>query len=353
MAENNDFLLYGANGYVGEAAARMAVETGLRPVLAGRDAAKIGKLAAALSLDYRVFDLQDPHKVVSALKDTTVLLHCAGPYLYTSKPMVDACLQTGTHYLDLTGEIPVYEAVARRDAEAKARGVMLLPGTGFDVVPTDCLALHLKQRLPSATHLALAFQSEGPAGLPPGTQKTAIELINYGDRVRSAGALVAPAQAIKTRLADFGKGPVLATRLTWGDVFTAYHSTGIPNIEDYTVIPEASRKLIALLGKLRPLLKWALLRNLLKRGVQPGPTAEQRARTLMHVWGEATDQQGRKAVSRLHGPEAGVIWTVRAALAAVRKVLSGSAPAGFQTPATAYGADFVLQCEGVTREDVE
>ena len=353
MAENNDFLLYGANGYVGEAAARMAVETGLRPVLAGRDAAKIGKLAAALSLDYRVFDLEDPHKVVSALKDTTVLLHCAGPYLYTSKPMVDACLQTGTHYLDLTGEIPVYEAVARRDAEAKARGVMLLPGTGFDVVPTDCLALHLKQRLPSATHLALAFQSEGPAGLPPGTQKTAIELINYGDRVRSAGALVAPAQAVKRRLADFGKGPVLATRLTWGDVFTAYHSTGIPNIEDYTVIPEASRKLIALLGKLRPLLKWALLRNLLKRGVQPGPTAEQRARTLMHVWGEATDQQGRKAVSRLHGPEAGVIWTVRAALAAVRKVLSGSAPAGFQTPATAYGADFVLQCEGVTREDVE
>jgi short subunit dehydrogenase-like uncharacterized protein len=347
------FLLYGANGYVGEAAARMAVEIGLRPVLAGRDAAKIEKLAAELGLECRVFDLQDPRKIESALKDMTVLLHCAGPYLYTSKPMVDACLQTGTHYLDITGEIPVYEAVAGRDAEAKARGVMLLPGTGFDVVPTDCLALHLKQRLPTATHLALAFQSEGPAGLPPGTQKTAIEMMNFGDRVRSAGALVAPAQAVKTRMVDFGKGPVLAARLTWGDVFTAYHSTGIPNIEDYIVMPEATRKQMALLGQLRPLLKWAPLRNLLKRGVQPGPTAEQRAQTFVHVWGEVEDQQGRKAVSRLHGPEAGVIWTVRAALAAVRKVLSGSAPAGYQTPATAYGADFVLECAGVTREDVE
>jgi short subunit dehydrogenase-like uncharacterized protein len=69
---------------------------------------------------------------------------------------------------------------------------MLLPGVGFDVVPTDCLALHLKQRLPSATRLRLAFQSVGPAGLPPGTQRTAIELLNYGDRVRRNGKLVRP-----------------------------------------------------------------------------------------------------------------------------------------------------------------
>jgi short subunit dehydrogenase-like uncharacterized protein len=114
---------------------------------------------------------------------------------------------------------------------------MLLPGVGFDVVPTDCLALHLKQRLPTATRLALAFQGEGPAGFPPGTQRTAIELMVYGDRVRRNGRLEIPERAVKTRLVDFGKGPVLAARLTWGDVFTAYYSTGIPNIEDYTVFP--------------------------------------------------------------------------------------------------------------------
>jgi len=142
-------------------------------------------------------------------------------------------------------------------------------------------------------------------------------------------------------------------RLTWGDVFTAFYSTGIPNIEDYTVIPEASRQQKALLDALRPLSKLPLVRKLLKHGVRPGATVDQLARSVTHVWGEVTDDQGRKAIARLHGPEAGVIWTTRAELAAVRKVLAGNAPPGFQTPAMAYGSDFVLECEGVTREDVD
>jgi short subunit dehydrogenase-like uncharacterized protein len=347
------FLLYGATGFTGEAIARVAIEHGLRPILAGRDAVKVEKLATELGVERRVFDLHDPQKIEPAFKDVAVVLHCAGPFVYTFKPMVEACLRTGTHYLDLTGEMPVYEAVAARDAEARARGIMLLPGVGFDVVPTDCLALHLKQRLPSATCLTLAFQGEGPAGLPPGTQRTGIELIPYGNRVRRNGRLERPEQATKTRLIDFGKGPVEASRITWGDVFTAYYSTGIPNIEDYAVWPKAARQLAAIPNFLLPLFKLAVIRNLLKRGVKPGPTADERNRTFTHVWGEVEDDQGRRAVSRLHGPEAGVVWTARAALAAVRKVLSNNAPPGFQTPALAYGADLVLECEGVTREDLD
>ena len=310
-------------------------------------------MASELGLETRVFDLLDPHKIEQGLKGVPAVLHCAGPYLYTFRPMVEACLQTGTHYLDLTGEIPVYEAIASRDAEARSRGVMLMPGVGFDVVPTDCLALHLKQRLPSATRLALAFQSEGPAGLPPGTQKTAIEMARFGDRVRRNRRLEIPEPGMKTRPVDFGKGPVQATRLTWGDVFTAFYSTGIPNIEDYAALPPAAFKQMALLGRMRPLLKLGLVRNLLKRMVSPGPTPAQRALSSIHIWGEVEDEQGRKAVARLHGPEAGVIFTARAALAAVRKVLDGNVHPGFQTPALAYGADFVLECEGVTREDIE
>jgi short subunit dehydrogenase-like uncharacterized protein len=346
------FLLYGATGFAGDATARLAIESGLRPILAGRDATKLERQATELGVECRVSGLDDPGTIDRVLKDVTVVLHCAGPYMYTSKPMVDACLRTGAHYLDLTGEIPVYQALAARDKEAKARGIMLLPGVGFDVVPTDCLAVHLKHRLPSATHLTLAFQGEGPAGLPPGTQRTSIELIPYGNRVRHNGRLARPEWASQTRLIDFGKGPVLATRLTWGDVFTAYFSTGIPNIEDYAVLPEATRRQMALFDYLRPLFKLAVMRNFLKRGVKPGPTADKCARTFTHVWGEVEDDQGRRAVSRLHGPEAGVIWTARAALAAVKKVLTGNAPPGFQTPALAYGADFVLECEGVTREDL-
>lgn len=342
-------LLYGATGFVGEAITRLAVETGLRPIVAGRDANELAALAAELGLEHRVFELEpDIDRHLAGVK---VLLHCAGPFIHTFKPMVEACLRTRTHYLDLTGEIPVYEAVASHDGEAKQHGVMLLPGVGFDVVPTDCLALYLKQRLPSATRLTLAFHTQGPGGLPPGTQRTMIELIPYGNRVRTNGRLEVPAHGVKTREIDFGNGPLTATRLTWGDVFMAFHSTGIPNIEDYVVLPESARRQMAKLDYLRPIFRIPMLRNLLKRGVRPGPSAEKRARTVTHVWGEVTDDEGRRAVSRLHGPEAGVEWTGRAALAAVRKVLAGNAPPGFQTPAKAYGADFVLECDGVTRED--
>jgi short subunit dehydrogenase-like uncharacterized protein len=347
----SDFLLYGATGFVGDAVARLAARSGLRPILAGRDAARLERLAAELGLEHRIFSLDDSAAMDQVLTTVPLVLHCAGPYLHTSKPMVEACLRTGTHYLDLTGEIPVYEALAARDAKAKTQGIMLLPGVGFDVVPTDCLAVHLKQRLPSATRLTLAFQFEGPAGLPPGTQRTSIELIPYGDRIRHDGRMEPPARGSKTRLIDFGQGPVRAMRLTWGDIFTAYHSTGIPDIEDYAVLPEAVRRQIALAERLRPLFKLAVVRNLAKRGVKPGPTNDACAQSRTHVWGKVEDGQKRSAVSRLHGPEAGVIWTTRAAMAAVRKVLDGDAPPGFQTPALAFGADFVLECEGVTRED--
>ena len=346
------FLLYGSTGFVGGAIAHLAVQNGLQPIIAGRDAAKIEAQATELGIEHRVFILDDSTAMDKVLKEVTVVLNCAGPYIYTFKPMVDGCLRTGTHYLDITGEIPVYEALAALDTESKSRGVILLPGIGFDVVPTDCLALHLKQRLPSATRLTIAFHSEGPAGLPPGTQRTMIELIPFGNRVRHQGRLEIPKRGVKTRLIDFGRGPVQATRLTWGDVFMAYYSTGIPNIEDYVVIPGGMRRQMALIDSMRPLFKLGAVRNLLKRGVKPGPTAEQRSMTSTHVWGEVEDDQRRKAVSRLHGPEAGVEWTTRAALAAVQKVLAGNASPGFQTPALAYGANFVLECKGVTREDL-
>ncbi len=347
------FLLYGANGFVGNEISRMALESGLRPVLAGRNAVELEKLANELGCECRVFDLQDPQKIEQSLKDIGVVLHCAGPYIHTYQPMLEACLKTGTHYLDLTGEIPVYEAIAARDSAARQRGIMLLPGACFDVVPTDCLAVHLKRRLPSATHLALAFQVEGPAGLPPGTQRTAIESIPYGNFVRRNGRLEHPRQAVKTRLVDFGKGAVEAIRLTWGDSFTAYYSTGIPNIEAYAVLPRIQRLQLAAFAYLRHLLKPAGVRSQLMHMVKPGPAADERTRTVTHVWGEVADDQGRQAASRLHGPEAGVIWTGRAALAIVQKVLAGEAPVGYQTPGMAYGADFVLECEGVRREDLE
>ncbi len=347
------FLIYGANGFVGSEVARLAVQIGLQPIIAGRNKEKLKILSGELGLEYRVFSLDDAEVIEREIKDMEVVLHCAGPYIYTSKPMVDACLKTRTHYLDITGEIPVYEDILSRDAEAKSKGVMLLPGVGFDIVPTDCLAMHLKQRLPSATHLSLAFHSVGPAGLPPGTQKTMFELIPFGNRVRIEGQLKDPGKEVKTRMIDFGEGPVEATRFTWGDVFTAWFSTGIPNIEDYIVLSQSMKKGLAFIGVIGPLFKMAAVRNFFKLGVKPGPTPDECKKTVTHVWGEVTDNSGNKAEVRLYGPEAGLTWTSQTALAAVKKILSGNISPGYQTPAMAFGADFVLELEGVTREDIE
>ncbi len=347
------FLIYGANGFVGSEIARLAVKNGLQPIIAGRNKEKLKPLSGELALEYRVFNLDKAKVIEKEIKDMELVLHCAGPYIYTSRPMVNACLNTRTHYLDITGEIPVYEDIFNRNAEAKSKRVMLLPGVGFDVAPTDCLAMHLKQRLPSATHLSLAFQTVGPAGLPPGTQKTMFELIPFGNRVRLNGKLVDPGKEVKTRMVDFGEGPVEATRLAWGDVFTAWFSTEIPNIEDYMVLSPSMKKGMVFLGLIGPLFKMAAVRNIFKRIVKPGPTREECEKTVMHVWGEVRDDSGNRAEARLHGPEGGLIWTSQTAIAAAKKILNGTISPGYQTPATAFGAEFVLELEGVTREDIE
>jgi short subunit dehydrogenase-like uncharacterized protein len=346
-------LIYGSNGYTGRLIVDRALERGLHPVLAGRNADALREHAAAAGLEHRVFSLEEPRAVDAGLAGIDVVLHCAGPFARTSRPMADACLRTGTHYLDITGEIAVFEALAARDAEAKARGVMLLPGVGFDVVPTDCLAAHLARRLPTATRLSLGFQAG--AGVSRGTATTMIESGGKGGMIRRGGALVSVPAAWRTRHIDFGAGPRLATTIPWGDVSTSFYSTGIGDVEVYVAVPPSARRLMMASRYVGPLLGTAPIRALLLRVVRhrpPGPDAAARARGVSRVWGEATDTTGGRVVSRLRGPEAYTL-TALTAVAAVEEVLAGEARAGFQTPSLAFGADFVMGIEGITREDVD
>lgn len=347
-----NFLLYGANGYTGTLITRLAVERGLKPLLAGRDREKISQLASELGLEHRAFALDDAAALDAALQESAAVLHCAGPFSHTSKLMADACLRTKTHYLDITGEIVVFESLAARDAEARAAGVMLLPGVGFDVVPSDCLATHLKRRLPSATRLTLAIQGLGR--ISHGTATTMVENIHRGGLVRRDGKLTPVPTAWKTRLVDFGQGPVKATTIPWGDVSTAFHSTGIPNIEVYAALPNAVRRMMKLSRPFKRLLSSQLVQRFLKKRIkaQPaGPSEQERLRGSSFVWGEVTDEAGQAKSSRLQGPE-GYSLTAMTALAIVERVLKGDAPVGFQTPSRAYGADLILEIEGVKREDL-
>jgi short subunit dehydrogenase-like uncharacterized protein len=354
MASPSALLVYGAYGYTGTLIVHRALALGLRPILSGRDARALAAVAEPLALEYRTAALDDARALDAALDGISVVLHCAGPFMYTSRPMVDACLRRGVHYLDITGELTVFEALAARSAEAKERGVTLLPGVGFDVVPSDCLAAHLARRLPTATHLALAFRTVG--GRSRGTATTMAENAGEGGAVRRDGRIVAVPPAWRSRVIDFGDGVrSLAATIPWGDVSTAFHSTGIPNVEVYMAMPLAAYRSLRISRWIAPLLSWGPVRRRLvarARSREPGPGESRRVRGESRVWGEVRDAEGRTATARLIAPEAYTL-TARTAVASAQRVLAGAVATGFLTPSRAFGAEFILEQEGTRREDVE
>jgi short subunit dehydrogenase-like uncharacterized protein len=346
----DNFLIYGANGYTGELIVRYAAERGLKPILAGRNAAKVEALAKQHSLEFRAFALEETEKLESALHETAFVLHCAGLFSLTSKPMIEACLRTGRHYLDITGEIAVFEQMASLDKKAKETKIMIMPGVGFDVVPSDCLALHLKNRLPSATNLTLAFSGLG--GISHGTQATMTMNVGNGGAVRRNGEITSVPAAWKTREIDFGEFKKTGVTIPWGDVSTAYYSTGIPNIEVYTIVPEDRLKLLKLSRYIGWLLATKPLQNYLQSKIPTGgPSDEDRKNGKTILWGEASDEQGNKVEARQIGVE-GYTLTALASLKIAEKILAGNFCTGYQTPAKCYGADLILEIEGSSRQDI-
>ena len=354
------FLLYGATGYTGRLVARTAIARGHRPTLGGRRREAVEPLARDLALPWTVTGLDDAAGLDAALVGHGAVLHCAGPFVHTSEPMVLACLRNRVHYLDITGEIPIFERLAGLGPMSREAGVSLLPGVGFDVVPTDCLAAHLARRLPSATRLVLAFRGTG--GLSRGTVLTMIENLGRPGAVRREGRIVPVPVAWKTREVDLGLSNVQRPRsnvhvmtIPWGDIATAYHTTGIGDIEVYTAVSPGVVRLLRGTRWLAPLLATRMVRRgvaaVVRRRVS-GPSAQARAAGATVVWGEVEDPAGRRAAARLHGPD-GYTFTAETAVRAVERVLAGGTPTGFLTPAKAFGPDFVLDVPGVSRQDLE
>jgi short subunit dehydrogenase-like uncharacterized protein len=347
----SNFLIYGSYGYTGQLIVDQALKNGLRPLLAGRNEKLLGTQAQICNLEYRVCALNETEKLDAALLEVDAVLHCAGPFIHTYGQMAEACLRTRRHYVDISGEIPEFEVLAAMDKLAKEAEIMLLPGAGFDVVPSDCLAAHLKGRLPAATHLRLFVQGIG-AGVSRGTAKSAVENMHRQGMIRRNKRLIQVPLAWNVREQDFGRGYTKVVSVGWGDVSTAYYSTGIPNIEAYFAFPERVINLMRFIRFLGPSFHNRPTKNILKSLVNlfiTGPEEEKRRRASAIFIGEATNQSGGRAVTKLTTPE-GYTCTALTTVEIMKRILNGDLKTGFQTPALAYGANFITQFHGVKRE---
>ena len=344
-------LVYGATGYTGKLIARAASARGARPILAGRSLDKVKAVAEPLGFAARAFSLYDRARIDAALEGVSTVLSAAGPFSATAGPMVEACLRNRVHYLDITGEIDVFEALAARDADARARGVTLLPGVGFDVVPSDCLAAHLKRRLPDADDLKLYLSLR--ADFSRGTAKSALQSIAAGVRLRRNGRIVSRDRA-DTGSCDFGSGEKPTVQAPWGDVATAFHSTGIPNIEVQFAASPALAAGAGAPGLVRSFLGSAFMQSMLNAAVEwlpEGPTEAARQAGRAVLVGVARNPRGESVRTRMTTPEAYSL-TALTALDAAMRVAGGEVRPGFETPSRAFGADYVLGFDGVRREDL-
>lgn len=340
-------LIYGANGYTGRMITAEAARRGLKPILAGRDRDALDALAGPLKLTRRVFGLDDPAEIVRNLDGVDILLNCAGPFSRTCEPLLEACLAHRIHYLDITGEIDVFALCHRAHNRAQHERIVVFPGTGFDVVPTDCLAAMLKQRLPDANHLVLAFEAAG--GPSPGTAKTSVEGMAKGGRARINGELTDVPLAWKSR--EFTRadgGTRSAMTIPWGDVYTAFVSTGIPNIETYMALPPKTIARMRWMRHLRPLLALAPVQKYMqtRAGQTPGPSSTRRERSGSYVWGEVRNAAGKQAKLALTAPN-GYDLTVTASLGIVEHLLTTKPAGGYYTPSMLMGAEYVLGLPGV------
>jgi short subunit dehydrogenase-like uncharacterized protein len=347
-------LIYGCNGYTGQLISRLAKKQGLTPILSGRNAEIVKKLADELQLSYVAFDLADNNAADNTLKDVKVVLHCAGPFMYTSKQMIAACLRNKAHYLDITGEILVFEGAHKQDEAAKKAGIMLLPGVGFDVVPTDCMALYLKGQLPDATHLEMALMSKG-GRLSHGTAITIAEGMGYPSAIRKDGIITPTKSGYTTREIDFGFTKKVGAEIPWGDVSTAYYTTGIPNIRVYNVLPKSlisSMKLSNYIGSILR-MRWVKDRAIANIKSKPaGPSDQEREAAQSFVWGEVKNNAGVTKQAVLTLPE-GYTLTAETAVEIAKRVLdNGFSQTGFKTPAGVFGADFITQFAGVSIKDL-
>ncbi|MFX1454215.1 MAG: saccharopine dehydrogenase family protein [Promethearchaeota archaeon] len=345
-----NWMVYGAYGYTGQLITQEAKNRGHIPILAGRSKEKLIPLAEQHSLDYMIIDLKNEEKLIKSLKDVDLVFHAAGPYKYTSKPMVKACLKTGTNYIDITGEIPVFEENFKYNEQAKDVGIAIISGVGFDVVPSDCLAKYVSEKIsePTILDLGIAAMSSPSAG----TLKTMLEHYDIGQLVRRNGKLIRleKAELRKIKFSDIER---TVRPVTWGDLATAYRTTNIPNITTYFPLPKKFPNLLDSLGiSPQEMGESKHAKDKVYHWIEEnihGPDKFKRETYRCYLWAQVTNDRGEQAQAWVETMES-YQFTAVTGVRCVEKLLEIK-PKGALTPALAFGSDFLLEIPGTIRID--
>jgi short subunit dehydrogenase-like uncharacterized protein len=317
-------MLYGATGHTGTLIAQRGLECGHRPVLAGRSATAVTALAERLGLPNQLLSLDDPAALERALADVDLVLNSAGPFLHTAAPLARACLDAGVHYLDISNELQVFRALYDLDEEARQAGVSIIPGVGFGVVATNCLARYVSEVVGGAEDLQVASRSAS-AQPGPGAAATMQENLPYGGWIRQGGELTPKEFFTGVTTIGFPDGACEAMPVPTGDLEAAFGATGAPNVIAYAVsapVPDVNAS-------------------------PGGDSVPSVSRSF--GWASATGRDGATAEAWLETGDS-YAFTPAASIRAVEETLKGTAP-GARSPAAAFGADFAFTIQDTTRID--
>lgn len=345
----NKAVIYGAYGFTGNLITRECKKRNIEVLLSGKNEEKLKALSIETGYEYAVADIENNKKLIEIFSDAILVINAAGPFINTCVQIIEACLESKTHYLDINGDIKVFELIKTYSKRAEDVGIMLLPGTGFDIVPTDCIANKLKEQMPDATHLKIAFATIG-GGVSHGTAATVASRL--GDKAfRRINGLMKPINIGKNSMeVDFGLKKMFVMSIPWGDVSTAWTSTGIPNIESFMAVKPKVYKYLKFQSAINWLLRTKLVKSEIRKMIDKkitGPDDESRKSAYCLVWAQVMNAEGKTLTARLKTPD-GYDLTALATTLITEKILNNNFKTGYQTPATAFSKDLIFEIEGIT-----
>lgn len=340
------FLIYGANGQTGQLVVDALLARGLKPVLGGRNDARVKALAEARGLRHRIFDLDDRNGLDHGISGFRLVVNLAGPFVGTSTALAQGCLRVGAHYADISAELADFRSLQPLAERASDSGVMLLPGIGFGFLITECLALHAWQRHRAAVQMQVGIRYSHH-GQSRGSLKTLLENPALPGFRLEAGQLKSTAAFENQAEFDFGDGGRRrCASYPWrAEALAIAASTGLSTVETHIALP----RLAQWLTRYPALAKNPRIRKLLL-GSARGPSPKQLQQGRSWVVAQTVDENGRRQSSLLSGPDP-YRCTADAVAWAAQQILAGRVQEGLATPAQLFGTEPLKALPGFTLID--